>query len=466
MISSLQRLAKRLAQKLAVSLLMVVLVLAAGGLWLFLRDQASFTAGKPPFLVELKRDRQHTAAALDGLNKHMAEIQAELAQQQAREQMEDKAIAQLHNLRSWWDRWFGDREKQRAYADELARDEQLSHDTQAREIALVQEFRRAKWEKDGIEIELSQLDRQIHAAETNQSRMVHYLLLAWDRAKGYAAVALALYLLGPLMGKLFIFFGFARLIESGHPVRLAEDLFALPQVSEIGSSIDTSLWPGERLWVKEAFLKTADENLWRRTRFMLDWRVPFTCFLCGLFDLVALRNTRAGREYGVTFSSDGDPATELGLVSVPDGGSLVLRPSFLKAVILSGDTRLRIRRHWCFFTWRSWIGLQFRYLEFAGPCRLLVASSRGVRAERLAGREGELRPARRASQNSVIGFTPNLDYGLVRAGKFRAYFRNQGPLFDDLFTGPGLFLCQRPPADGVRKFWSDGWGDLLKIFGV
>jgi hypothetical protein len=465
MLSSLKRLARRLALKLATGLLIVVLVLAAGGLGLFLGDKVDFTSGKKQFLAGLRNDRQHTAAELDDVNKRMAEMQAELASQQAREQMEDRAIAELRKLRSWWDSWFGDRERQRVYADQLAHDEQLKHDTVAREVELQRNLVRAHWEKDGIEIELGWLDKRIHAAETNRSRVVHYLLLAWEKVKWYAVAALGLYFFGPTLGKLFMFFGVARLIENGRPVRLAEDPVALPRVGETGPSLDISLWPGERLWVKEAFLKVADKALWRRTRFMLDWRVPFTCILCGLFDLVALRNTRAGQEYGVTFAHD-DPATEFALVSVPDGGSLVLRPSFLKAVILGGAARLKIRRHWRFFTWRSWITLQFRYFEFAGPCRLLVASNRGVRAERLAERNGEVPPARRASRNSIIGFTPNLDYGLVRAEKFRAYSRSKSPLFDDLFTGPGLFLCQRTPLNGAHKFWSDGWGDLLKIFGV
>jgi hypothetical protein len=201
MISSLQRLARWLAQKLTVSLLIVGLVLAAGGLWVFWRDRVDFSAAKPQFLAELKNDRQQTAAALDDVNKRRAKIQAEFAQQQAREQMADKAIAGLRKLRSWWDGWFGDRERQRVYADQLARDEQLKHDTEAREVELAQEFRRTKWEKDGIEIELSQLDRRIHAAETNQSRFVTYLILAWDKAKWYAVAALGLYFFGPALGK-------------------------------------------------------------------------------------------------------------------------------------------------------------------------------------------------------------------------------------------------------------------------
>jgi hypothetical protein len=192
----------RVAQKLAVSLLIVGLVLAAGGLWVFWRDRTIFSAAKPQFIAGLKSERQHTSADLDDVNKRLAAMQAELARQQAREQTEDKAIAGLRKLQSWWDGWFGDREKQRTYADQLARDEQLKHDTEAREVELVQELRRTRWEKDGLEIELGQLDRRIHAAETNQSRVMSYLGLAWDRAKWCAVVALGLYFFGPALGKL------------------------------------------------------------------------------------------------------------------------------------------------------------------------------------------------------------------------------------------------------------------------
>jgi hypothetical protein len=201
MISSLQRLARWLAKKLAVSLLIVALVLAAGGLRVFWRDRMIVSAAQPQFLAGLRNDRRQITAELGDVDKHMTEVQAELAQQQAREQMEDKAIAGLNRLRSWWDGWFGDREQQRVYADRLARDEQLRRDTVARELELVQEFRRSKWEKDGLEIELSQLDRRIHAAEINQSRVLSYLVLAWDKAKWYAVAALGLYFFGPALAK-------------------------------------------------------------------------------------------------------------------------------------------------------------------------------------------------------------------------------------------------------------------------
>ena len=79
-------------------------------------------------------------------------------------------------------------------------------------------------------------------------------------------------------------------------------------------------------------------------------------------------------------------------------------------------------------------------------------------------------PARRANQDATIGFTPALEYRPVRAETFWAYFRNKNPLFDDLFAGPGLFLCQRTAAKGAandaRRFWAGVWGGVLRVFGV
>jgi len=44
------------------------------------------------------------------------------------------------------------------------------------------------------------------------------------------------------------------------------------------------------------------------------------------------------------------------------------------------------------------------------------------------------------------------------------------PLFDDLFEGEGVFLCQETSAKGpqeeVRKFWAGLWSGVLRIFGL
>jgi hypothetical protein len=109
-------------------------------------------------------------------------------------------------------------------------------------------------------------------------------------------------------------------------------------------------------------------------------------------------------------------------------------------------------------------------LEFVGPCRLRVSGSRGVRAEVLSAVVGNPAPARRTNQDATIGFTPGLAYRPVRAETFWAYFRGMNPLFDDLFEGEGVFLCQETSAKGpqeeTRKFWAGLRGGVLRIFGL
>jgi hypothetical protein len=129
-----------------------------------------------------------------------------------------------------------------------------------------------------------------------------------------------------------------------------------------------------------------------------------------------------------------------------------------------------IRRHWRFLRWQAWVSGQFRFFEFVGPCRLVVAGSRGVRVERLGDHEGLPATARRTNQDSTIGFTPNLDYRPVRAETFWSYYRGMNPLFDDVFSGRGLYVVQETATDGpaakAGAFWSGVWSAVLKVFGL
>jgi hypothetical protein len=187
-------------------------------------------------------------------------------------------------------------------------------------------------------------------------------------------------------------------------------------------------------------------------------------------ELVELRNTRPAGDYRVTLSNGEDPHIEMAQVTLPAGASLILRPSFLAGVMQRGEDRLVIRRHWRIFRWQAWVSGQFRFFEFIGPCRLIVSGSRGVRAERLADREGQTAPARRTNQDATIGFTPNLEYRPVRAETFWSYYRGMNPLFDDLFAGKGLFVLQETATEGsaakAGKFWSTVWSGVLKVFGL
>jgi hypothetical protein len=382
----------------------------------------------------------------------------------------EKVMASLRELESWWDRWFGNRQQQTANAEQVRRMETLQRDTGHQLAELHRGMGRIVWEKEGLSQALRRTELEIAHLEQSRSRVRHYLILAWDALKWYVAFALVAFFFGPTLWALLLYHAFAPLLSRSAPIRLGPDPAALPEVGESGVSVEAVLRPGEVLRLKEEFLQASDEGVVRRTRFVLDWSIPFTSLACGLVELVELSHQQAVGSYRVTLSSNDDPHAELALASLPPGSSLVLRPRFLAGVMLEPGQRLTIRRHWRIFRWQAWITGQFRFFEFVGPCRLVLTGSRGVRVERLDNREDQPAPARRTNQDATIGFTPNLEYRPVPAETFWSYYRGMNPLFDDLFAGRGLFVVQEisteGPAAKAGAFWSNVWSGVLKVFGL
>lgn len=466
----LLRFALWLWQKLAATIIIIVLALAGYALWTFLQDEGVLEQQRIERLQRAMSDREQLLAAVAAVEGRIAGIRADLEKQKQNVQRAEKVISLLRELESWWQRWFGDKAQQDANAEQLRKMERLKADTTGKIAELQQAVTRALWEKDGAESALRRVNAEVGILEAGKSRIRHYLLLAWEKTKWYIALALVSYFFGPTLWALSLYYGLAPFLSRGRPIRLGPDPEALPRVGESHVSIEAVLQPGELLRIKEKFLQASDEGIVKSTRFVLDWRIPFTSLACGLVELVEMRHAGSAGAYRVTLSNGEDPHIELAQVEVPAGGSLVLRPSFLAGVVQSGGRRVRIRRHWRIFHWQSWITGQFRFFEFVGPCRLVVSGSRGVRAENLADRDGQPAPARRTNQDATIAFTPNLEYRPVRAETFWSYYRGMNPLFDDLFSGRGVFVLQETATDGAAakagRFWSTVWNAVLKVFGL
>lgn len=444
--------------------------LAAGGLWLFLRDNVDFDEWRRDVQRTLSGERAKVQAALGDVQQRMDRMAAEMAVEKAKGEQADKVVAQLTALESMWDRLIGNPEQQKANAEQRARMEAVSGGARGRVAELQEALTRTEWERAGLQIALGKKDAELRVAREKKSKVQHYLEEAWGRSKPWVIWALVLYFFGPTLGKSALYFGVAPLIAAGRAVRLTPELAVLPEVATSRVSAEIGLQPGERLWVKGRFLQASDEGVSRATKYIMDWRIPITCVVTGLIELIELK-AKAGRgEQRLTLSNQANPQSELTVITLPTGASIVLRPSFLAGVIVPDGAKLDLRRRWQLFRWQAWVTLQFRFFEFVGPCRLIVAGSRGVRAERLTERAGNPAPARRANQDATVGFTPNLDYCPVRAETFWSYYRGVNPLFDDLFAGQGIFLCQEISADGdasrARNFWSGLWSGLTKLFGL
>lgn len=466
--------------KVAIAALIVVLAASAVGLWLFVRDRVDFDQWRSDAVRAINGRRAETKAALDDVNKRLDRISAEITAEQERGRVADGAIAKLRELESVWDRLVGNPEQQKANAAQLERLLVTRKDVTTRVAQLQRDFTRATWERDGLQVALGKLEAEFAEVDAQQSKLLHYLDSVWSAPFGpswlrlpfgiWVWVFLAVYFVGPTLRKFAFYYAFAPWVERGRAVRLQEAASVLPEVGPSAVTAEVPVGAGERLWVKERFLQASDESLRRRTRALLDWRIPFTCVATGLVELVELSHPGKEGGHSVTLSRHRDPHCELTLVTLGEGASLILRPSFLAGVLLPADGRCRIRRRWQIFRWQAWLTCQFRFFEFSGPCRLIVAGSRGVRAERLYERAGNVIPARRTNQDATIGFTPNLDYRPVRAETFWSYYRGMNPLFDDLFVGRGIFLCQQVAGEGeakqARRFWSAVGSGVLKLLGI
>jgi hypothetical protein len=462
----LLKFARWVLAKGAVALGIIILGLSAYGLWLFLRDNVDFDLRHNEFVRALTGERAQVQAALGDVQKRIDQTTAAIAATKERISQIDSVRERLKALESTWDRVVGNPEQQESNAAQLKRLEEMRAEAVATLEQRQTELTRTTWEKDGLGIALGRLDTQLKVAEAKRSKAAHYLLDAWERSKVWIITALVLYFFGPTAGKLLLFYGFAPLVMRGKPVRLAAGMDAIPEIAESRVALNLALPPGAKLWIKERFLQTSDEGMPRKTRFLLDWRIPFTCLASGLIELIEMRNAGTEITRRVTLSNEANPNIELSTITLPAGSALILRPSFLVGVVAGAGERLVIRRRWQLFRWQAWVTLQFRFFEFAGPCRLIIAGNRGIRAEHLT----EVGTARRTNQDSTIGFTPNLDYLPVRAETFWGYYRDMNPLFDDLFSGQGIFLCQQVSATGdasaARKFWAGMWGGTLKAFGL
>jgi hypothetical protein len=459
-----------LLQKCAVAAVIVLVAIAGYGLWLYFQEEGLLEKTRLERIERAAAQRDHLLKARTALEQRMADARLLIETQKENAKKADKIIATLRDLESWWERWFGNREQQAGNVERIEKMEQLKSKAAQKVVDMQRAITEAVAERDGIDFALQRTESEIGNLEASRSRARHFAVVAWEKMKWGVLLALAAYFFGPTLWSLAMYYVVAPIMSHGRPIRLGNDPAALPDVGESRVSIAAVVRPGEVLRIKEKFLQASDEGIRRQTRFVLDWRIPFTSLACGLVELVELRNPRAEGEYHVTLSNGVDPHLELAELKVPEGGSIVLRPSFLAGVLQREGEQLRIRRHWRLFRLQAWVSGQFRFFEFVGPCRLIVSGSRGVRAERLAERTGQPTPARRTNQDATIGFTPNLEYRPVRAETFWSYYRGMNPLFDDIFAGHGLFVSQETASEGAAakagRFWSGLWNGVLKVFGL
>jgi len=266
--------------------------------------------------------------------------------------------------------------------------------------------------------------------------------------------ALAAIFLVPLLWKIVMYFGVARILEKGRPIVLEKDpAHVAGTLKWSGSNPAQSfqLEPGENLVIKSEYLQSSEESLTKDSRILWSWRYPFSSLAAKLSLLTRFRNETSDAR-SVTLSDMEDGVCELAYVELPQGASLVVRPSFLVGALFSGE-QPRIETRWRIFSLHAWITFQFRYFIFSDPCVLIFSAGRGLQPEYLNDdpRNGEL-VGKRINEGMMVAFTPNLSYGSRRAETaISGYIFKGSALFDDYFEGAGSFAAQQVMSGRQRE---------------
>ena len=466
MFSSLRRFISWAFLKLAFGAFVAVASVAIYGLWLFQHDDPDFAAVRARWIATLQEKQTSCQTGRDVAGNELTELQQEFAAHRERAARAAAIAENLRSLESWWEKLFGNREQQRINAARIVELKKWEKDSLAAANRLQRNLTRSAAALRDREDELALINAQLHLAEETDSRVAYYLNLSWQGSKWYVFALLGLYFFGPTLRKLIFFYYVAPRIARSRAMKLAKFTTSFPRLGESRTVVETSLWPGETARVRKRFLLAVDDEVVRESRWLLSRRFPLTSLLSGFVHDVNLHNARAGHEFRLAFAHHKNPENEMAVVHVPDGGSLVVRPSFLAAVILPPGEMLTVRRRWQIFRWQSWLTGQLRFLEFYGPCRLVVTGRPGLRAERLAMGEDGAQPACRTRPDKTIGFTPNLEYRMIRTTRFWNYYRWNQRLFDAYFVGVGFVLTQATVPGRRTAFWSMTRNRARKLIGL
>ncbi|MBC7979110.1 MAG: hypothetical protein H7Y36_00935 [Armatimonadetes bacterium] len=281
-----------------------------------------------------------------------------------------------------------------------------------------------------------------------------------------ALAVLAVIILVPLLLKAIAFYVVAPLANATEPILLGVSRPNSEDITVTASHPAQRMEMGkdEVVLTKVDYLQGSMGNFEKGTKWVMDWRYPFSSVAAGLYFLTKIRNL--GEEPGqITLSTQVDATEELAVVGIPEGRAMVFRPHYLVAVAHPLGQPPRIKSRWVFWKLHAWVNLQFRYLIVEGPTKLVFAAQRGLQVESVS----PSLPGRRVNSNLTVAFSPHLSYSPKRAETFVAYVWGKNSLFDDFFQGEGWVIQQQVTGgkkNAVARIWDGIFGAIGKVFGI
>jgi hypothetical protein len=191
---ALHRLIRRVAEKAIPVVVIAALALAAVGLYFFINDESDLNR-EPRLRQELAR----IDAELAAVQQRIDQLEVDLVPAKTRVVQADKVIAQREQIKSTWSWFTGNREQQKANEEQLERMQTLRADAAAKLAGIQQELRRARWERDGSQIERDRITEALREEEARRETFSYYLERAWLRSRSWIFLGAAAYLFVPVL---------------------------------------------------------------------------------------------------------------------------------------------------------------------------------------------------------------------------------------------------------------------------
>lgn len=417
-------------------------------------------------IAELSESRALVGELAEKAKGIGGEIDGKLTELRELEEQRQQMGKWLEKVKNIFRRGEIERERQRIEARERkVREEMAGLSAERRRIMVAggeteEELKRRELLRNEKEKELRKMQEMRRALDNLIRNEVRQLALT-------ALLILAALILIPFLWKLAAYYVIAPVAESSKPILLGSEVPGGDGITATPSHPAQRLHigEGEVLMTKVDYLQGSMGGFDKRTKWLMDWRYPFSSMAAGLFMLTQIRNTVGGAAGQVTLSTREDATEELSVVEIPSGKSMVFRPHYLVAVSHPIGTPPRIRSRWVFGKLHAWVNLRFRYLIIEGPTKLVFSAQRGVQVEEVV---PEL-PGRRVNSHLTAAFSPHLSHSPKRAETFVAYLRGKNALFDDFFQGSGHVIQQQVTGakrNPVARIWESVFGAIGKVFGI
>jgi hypothetical protein len=316
------------------------------------------------------------------------------------------------------------------------------------------------------ELDITKIEKTLNGFEVERAASFPEKYV-WPNIKT-ALLALFLMLAIPPFLKVIFYYVFAPMASRRPPLVIVSEAngsehsaLKPEQTSQIGAvSQSVVLTPNQELLVHSDYLQTSPLHAKKRTKWLLNNRIPVSSISSGMY---MLTRVECSTQDPIVVSSTKDHLSEIGIVELPEGAAFVCQPRSLVGVIYERDRPINISRHWRLGSLQSWLTLQLRFVVFHGPGRLLIKGSRGIRMESASA-------ARLLNQNATLGFSANLKYANTRCETFVSYWAGKEGLFHDLFMGsPGIYVYEEVATakpSGLASLPERFVNAVMNVFGI